>query len=402
MQADFSVELGGDAPALEIPWRSNDPCVQYYDLKKHPELVKKIPEATAYPELGAFLSRINAAEFPLATAKCDAWSSSEVAPEEEIFGDRKFVSYVDLIFVDERERCSFAKHEAFAKELCRLLDQAPEIAATVELVIRHCYYHQQKVVSENEARQGGTLSENVKNYRMSSPENEGAFDHGGQADVTRCSESTDCAFQDESARVTNSGMDEAVIQDEPARLSDDEQLSEMHHIELYKVTDQNEQVIGPKHGDFAALSEGKQSGPQEAERSDLLCGDDSFKTSPSDKTRSGKIEQLGETESSGEKERSGEAGRWDKTGFSGKTQRSSKTGRPENSRPAPHEESGNVQLETKLHYDESNSSVTGFCLTAYVTSFGDCDHDPLRRWAIGLNLLQHAIVQLNSNLQLKL
>lgn len=315
MQADFSVELGGDAPALEIPWRSNDPCVQYYDLKKHPELVKKIPEATAYPELGTFLSRINATEFPLATAKCDAWSSSEVAAEEEIFGDRKFVSYVDLIFVDERERCSFAKHEAFAKELCRLLSQAPEIAATVELVIRHCYYHQQKVVSED---------------------------------------------------------------------------------------DQNEQVIGPKHGDVAALSEGKQSGAQEAERSDLLCGDDSFKTSPSDKTgRSGKIERLGETESSGEKERPGEAGRWDKTGFSGKTQRSSKTGRPENSRPAPHGESGNVQLETKLHRDEPNF-VTGFCLTAYVAGFGDCDHGPLRRWAIGLNLLQHAIIQLNSNLQLKL
>jgi len=139
MQADFYVELGGDAPALEIPWRSDDPCVRYFDLKKHPELVQEIPEAVAYPELGAFLARMNAVEFPLATAKCDAWVSSEISPEEEIFGDRKFVSYVDLVFVDESERCSFAKHEAFAKELCQLLGQVPEIAATVELVIRHCY-----------------------------------------------------------------------------------------------------------------------------------------------------------------------------------------------------------------------------------------------------------------------
>lgn len=213
MQADFSVELGGDAPALEIPWRSDDPCVRYYDLKKDPELVQKIPEAVAYPELGAFLSRINAAEFPLATAKCDAWLSSEIAPEEEIFGDRKFVSYVDLVFVDESERCSFAKHQAFAKELCRLLGQAPEIAATVELVIRHCYYH-----------------------------------------------------------------------------------------------------------------------PRAA---------------------------------------------------------------------SPHE-SGNVAPEPKPHHEEPNSAVSGFCLTAYVTGFGDSDHDPLRRWAIGLNLLQYAIVQLNSKLQPRL
>jgi hypothetical protein len=141
MQADFSVELGGDAPALEIPWNSNDPNVRYYDVKNHPELVQQIPEAVAYPELGSFLSRISAPGFPLASAKCDVWLSREVAPEEEVFGDRKFVSYIDLVFVDEADRCSLEKHEAFAKELCRLLGHAPEIAATVELVIRHCYYH---------------------------------------------------------------------------------------------------------------------------------------------------------------------------------------------------------------------------------------------------------------------
>lgn len=144
MQADFSVELGGDAPALEIPWRSADPQVSYYDLKNHPHLIQQIPEAVAYPELAAFLLRMNAAEFPMATAKCDVWLSNEVTPEEEIFGDRKFVSYVDLVFVDEADRCSFQKHEEFSKELCRLLSHAPEIAAKVELVIRHCYYHQEE------------------------------------------------------------------------------------------------------------------------------------------------------------------------------------------------------------------------------------------------------------------
>ncbi|HEY3767160.1 MAG TPA: hypothetical protein VGN44_00675 [Candidatus Angelobacter sp.] len=201
MQADFSVELGGDAPALEIPWCSDDPRVRYYDLKIHPELVLQIPEAVEYPELGSFLSRINGAGFPLATAKCDAWSSSEVAPEEQIFGDRKFASYIDLFFVEEKDRCSFEKNEAFAKELCRLLGHTPEIAAMVELVIRHCYYYQGQFVPNN--------------------------------------------------------------------------------------------------------------------------------------------------------------------------------------------------------WDGLNASVTGFCLTMYVTGFGDSDHDPVRRWTVALNLLQHAIVQLNSNLQPK-
>ena len=151
MQADFSVELGPDAPALEIPWRSDDPQVRYYDLKNHPELVQQIPEAVAFPELGSFLSRINATGFPLATAKCDVWLNSEVAPEEEIFGDRKFVSYIDLIFADEADRRSFEKHEVFCRKLCRLLSHAPEIAATVELVIRHCYYHQENTAQPQDA-----------------------------------------------------------------------------------------------------------------------------------------------------------------------------------------------------------------------------------------------------------
>jgi len=356
MQADFSVELGGDAPALEIPWRSDDPDVRYYDLKSHPELVHQIPEAIAYPELGSFLLRINAAGFPLATAKCDVWSSSEVAPEEEIFGDRKFVSYIDLIFVDEKDRCSFEKHEAFAKELCRLLDHAPEIAATVELVIRHCYYHQENIVSQNEPEQGDTLPKTVKDSGMNPPGSEDTIGHSGQADVAGCGKYADIAHQGESAKVRNH-MHVGVIQDEPAIVSDQgEHVSATHdeepsnNEEPSKVTDHNdEQIRVPNHGELAILSEGQQSSAQESERADLLHCGDSFKEEPSEKSHT-----------------------------------------------APLGKSGNVELERKQLCEEPNASVTGFCLTAYVTGFGDSDHDPVRRWTIGLNLLQHALVQLSS------
>ena len=141
MQADFSVELGRDDPALEVPWSSDDPSVRYYDLKAAPELVAQLPEVIARPPLRAFLARINAPGFPLATVKCDAWLSREIAPEEEVFGDRKFVSYVDLVFQNEAARCSLKKHEEYARELCRLLAHAPDIAASVEIVIRRCYFH---------------------------------------------------------------------------------------------------------------------------------------------------------------------------------------------------------------------------------------------------------------------
>jgi hypothetical protein len=142
MQADFSVELGPDDPVLELPWASGDPSVRYYDLKSSPELVLQIPEAIAYPELGAFLTRINASSSQFETAKCDVWQSREISAEEEIFeADQKFVSYIDLVFVDETMRGSFEKHEEFAKELCLLLGHAPDTLATIELIIRRCYFH---------------------------------------------------------------------------------------------------------------------------------------------------------------------------------------------------------------------------------------------------------------------
>lgn len=160
MQADYSVELGREDPALELPWSPTtsktttmattttatttddaSACL-YYDLKRHPELVSQIPEAAGSPELAAFLTRINAAEFPLQTAKCDTWFTREISSEEEIFAaDGKFVSYVDLIFAAHEPRLVFEKHEALAKSLCRLLQRAPEMKAAIELVIRRCYYH---------------------------------------------------------------------------------------------------------------------------------------------------------------------------------------------------------------------------------------------------------------------
>jgi len=165
MQADYSLELGREDPALELPWSSADQATRYYDLKRNPESVLEIPEAQRSPELSAFLSRINAAGFPLQTAKCDLWYSGELSVEEEIFGAAgKFVSYIDLVFSGDPERptleppqakppsrrLNLTEHEALAKKLCALLKRAPEIAATVELVIRRCYFHLEHGAEESD------------------------------------------------------------------------------------------------------------------------------------------------------------------------------------------------------------------------------------------------------------
>lgn len=283
MHADFSVELGRDDAALELPWNSADPAVRFYDLKKHPELLQQIPEAVAHPELGAFLARINAAGFPLATAKCDAWQSREVAPEEEIYGDRKFVSYVDLVFEDEAARYSFEKHEAFAKSLCRLLSQTPEIPAAVEVVIRRCYYHGEgalREVAANEARAGETAeTRNTAGAKDNDEQQSGAANREG-ADRVDASERT-------------------------------EQQADVGHGMKYEGNTDAEEQAKPDIEKAKA-----------AER---------LNQAPTD-------------------ERVGRSG--------------------------------------------LDGSVSGFCFTAYVTGFGDSDHEPNLRWQIALALLQNALVQL--------
>ncbi len=142
MEADFAVELGAGDETLEFPWAAADGGLRYYDLKHQPELLLEIDEARRVPELGEFLAAINSPVCILETAKCDSWASTEINPDEEIFGAAwKSGSYVDLLFSQESPRFSFAEHEQLARRITELLKRVPEIPAAAELIIRRCFYH---------------------------------------------------------------------------------------------------------------------------------------------------------------------------------------------------------------------------------------------------------------------
>ena len=162
MQADFSVELGRDDPAMELPWASaNDSSLRYYDLKQNPEALLEVREALENHELGEFLSSVNSASSILESCKCDFWLSREMSEEEKIYGlPCKFSSYVDLIFSDAA-RFSLPAHEEFCQALCKLLKRAPEIPCAVELDIRRCYYHED---SEDDSKTGYGITLYLSGY----------------------------------------------------------------------------------------------------------------------------------------------------------------------------------------------------------------------------------------------
>jgi hypothetical protein len=142
VEADFSVELASDDERLEVPWAAPDGSLQYFDLRAHPELITQIEEAQREPALTKFLTRLNAVDSMLQSAKCDTWLSNDISPEEEIFGlAQKYGCYIDLFFVDER-RFSFPAYEQLATHLTQLLKKAPGIPVAAELLIRRCHFHE--------------------------------------------------------------------------------------------------------------------------------------------------------------------------------------------------------------------------------------------------------------------
>lgn len=142
MLAEWNVELGAEDPQLEIPWSSADGRVRYLDIRRQPELLLEVPEACDNLPLAEFLNWANSAESLFETAKCDFWSSNEIAVEEEIFGEPwKFGSYVDLLFTSDAIRSQFLEHELFVRNLASLLSRAPEMPASAELIVRRCFDH---------------------------------------------------------------------------------------------------------------------------------------------------------------------------------------------------------------------------------------------------------------------
>lgn len=76
MEADWEVEIGGDAPVIDACWPG------YVDLVAAPERAAQLPEVRLFPRLAEGLIRLNAGHSPVWTAKCDVWDAGSFDPYE--------------------------------------------------------------------------------------------------------------------------------------------------------------------------------------------------------------------------------------------------------------------------------------------------------------------------------
>jgi hypothetical protein len=149
MDADFAIELGREDPVLDFPWTDPAGKLAYVDLKQRPELLTSIEEAENFPELAECLRTTNSPRSKVETAKCDAWATTELSPEEDVYGaSHKFASYMDVVFSDKVARLALPAHEQFARKLVELLRRAPETPSAAEVCVRRCYYGEDQGVRE--------------------------------------------------------------------------------------------------------------------------------------------------------------------------------------------------------------------------------------------------------------
>jgi len=157
MDADYSIELGPTAPALEVPWQDADGRIRYISLRQHPERIAELDEVRRFPALGRLLRALNHEDSAWETAKCDVWlEPDEVGRSEDAAeagspsasGDPAAFSqhcYVDLILSEAHRalRDSLAAHQALARRMARTLEEhGEELDATAaEIVLRRCYFH---------------------------------------------------------------------------------------------------------------------------------------------------------------------------------------------------------------------------------------------------------------------
>jgi hypothetical protein len=128
MDADWEVEVGGGAAAIDALWSG------FVDLRSNVERIGEIPEAMAFPPLAVLLKALNAPASPLWTAKCDLW---EPAPAEVVPGAEFVLAcYIDMLPAGSKVFAEWKRAEAYCQDWVARLAPLPLANCNVELVVR--------------------------------------------------------------------------------------------------------------------------------------------------------------------------------------------------------------------------------------------------------------------------
>jgi hypothetical protein len=137
MEADWEIEIGGDAPMIDAHWAG------FVDLQRAPDAAWQLPEVSELPALAQTLSRLNLPTSPVWTSKCDFWPS--IAPGDfdldELDAPPECAAhamgcYIDLLPKNDQQWPFPEMAASTCKYLCTQLHAVPMRCCRVDLVIR--------------------------------------------------------------------------------------------------------------------------------------------------------------------------------------------------------------------------------------------------------------------------
>jgi hypothetical protein len=140
MEADWEVEIGGEAAAIEANWAG------FVDLRREPHRASELPETRAFPPLAQALVRLNAEASPLWTAKCDYWPQLDPGSwdhdEMEARAEQAVCAsgcYIDLLARHASRWQTSAEAERDCRVLCAAIRAVPLSRCRVDLVVRQAW-----------------------------------------------------------------------------------------------------------------------------------------------------------------------------------------------------------------------------------------------------------------------
>lgn len=143
MEADWEFEIGPDAASLAAPvidaqWPG------FIDLRIAPARACELPETAQSPALGEALAKLNSADSPIWTSKCDLWE--HLQPDEfdadELDAPLGHAAHAMGCYIDLLPRKSWPSPDIAAtvcKRACSLLRAVPLRCCRADLIIRRAF-----------------------------------------------------------------------------------------------------------------------------------------------------------------------------------------------------------------------------------------------------------------------
>ena len=137
MDADWEVEIGGEAPVIDACWEG------LVDLRRAPELAAHLPESRELPALAPALVQLNSEFSPVWTSKCDVWIPADFDPDELDANGREgkcaLACYIDLLPQTDRRWPSPDYAIAECGAICQRLRNVPLRCCRADLIVRQAH-----------------------------------------------------------------------------------------------------------------------------------------------------------------------------------------------------------------------------------------------------------------------